>query len=143
MFSIGDLSRRAGWSVIRVEKVIKNRAVLGEYQPCRYEGGAYGKRVPDGAPIEDYFPRVVSDAEFEEAQPALAGHRRGQPTKWVRLLAGLLVDSQDRLMHVHAHAGGTFPTYETAPDLLQRGERAERWSVEHLERCVLAACGSG
>lgn len=133
--------RRAGWSIVRVEKVIKNRAVLGEYQPYRYEGGAYGKRVPDGDPIKDYYPRVVSDTEFEQAQPPLAGHRRGRPNKWVRLLAGLLVDSHDRLMHVHANAGGKFPSYQTAPDLLNRGERPVRWSVEHLERCVLAACG--
>ena len=100
--------------MIRIQKVIKNRAVIGEYQPYRYEGGAYGKRVPDGKPIKDYFPRVVSDAEFDHAQPPPMGYRRGRPNKWVRLLTGLLVDSHDRAMHIHMNAGSTFPTYQTA-----------------------------
>ncbi len=132
---------RAGWSTTRIAKVIKNRAVIGEYQPCRYEGGAYGKRVPDGNPIPDYFPRVVTDESFEAAQPNVTGNPGGRPDKWIRLLSGLLVDSHDRPMHVHSNAGGTFPTYQTAPNLLKRGERPVRWSVEHLERCVIAACG--
>lgn len=131
---------RAGWTITRIAKIIKNRAVLGEHQPCRYEGGAYGKRVPDGVPINDYFPRIVSDEEFENAQPTVTGNPGGRRGKWVRLLSGLLVDAQDRPMHVHAHAGGTFPTYQTAANRLGPDEKPARWSVEHLERCVIAAC---
>jgi DNA invertase Pin-like site-specific DNA recombinase len=131
---------RAGWSSTRIAKVIKNRAVLGEYQPCRYEGGAYGKRVPDGAPISDYFPRLISDDEFENAQPTITGNPGGRRGKWVRLLSGLLVDPEDRPMHVHANAGGTFPNYQTAANRLKPGEKPARWSMEHLDRCVIAAC---
>ena len=131
---------RAAWSTTRIAKVIKNRAVLGEFQPCRYEGGAYGKRVPDGAPITDYFPRIVSDKEFENAQPTIAGNSGRRRDKWVRLLSGLLVDDQDRPMHVHANARGAFPTYQTSANRLSPGEKPARWSLEHLERCVIAAC---
>lgn len=131
---------RATWSITRIAKVIKNRAVIGEFQPCRYEGGAYGKRVPDGAPIPDYFPRIVSDQEFEDAQPTITANVSGRRGKCVRLLSGLLVDDQDRPMHVHANAGGAFPTYQTAANRLKPGEKPARWSLEHLERCVIAAC---
>ena len=131
---------RAGWSTTRIAKIIKNRAVVGIHQPCRYEGGAYGKRVPDGAPINDYFPRIVSDEEFENAQPRITGNLGGRRGKWVRLLSGLLVDAQDRPMHVHANASGTFPTYQTAANRLRPSEKPARWSLEHLERCVIAAC---
>jgi DNA invertase Pin-like site-specific DNA recombinase len=132
---------RAGWSTTRIAKVIKNRAVVGEYQPCRYEGGAYGKRVADGDPIADYFPRVVSDDLFADAQPSVTGNPGGRPDKWVRLLSGLLTDAHGRTMHIHTNAGSTFPTYQTAANLLKSGESPVRWSAEHLERCVISACG--
>ena len=131
---------RAGWTTTRVAKVVKNRAVVGEYQPCRYEGGAYGKRVPDGAPIPNYYPRIISDKDFADAQPTRTGNLGGRRGKWVRLLSGLLVDSRDRPMHVHANAGGKFPTYQTATNRLMPGESPERWAMDHLDRCVLAAC---
>ena len=131
---------RAGWSTTRIAKIIKNRAVIGEFQPCRYVGGAYGKRVPDGAPLPDYFPRIVSDRDFDDAQPAVTGNPGGRRDKWVRLLTGLIVDDQERPMHVHANAGSTFPTYQTAANQLKPGEKHVRWSVEHLERCVIAVC---
>ncbi|MBL9186675.1 MAG: recombinase family protein [Opitutaceae bacterium] len=132
---------RAGWSTTRIAKVIKNRAVIGEYQPCRYEGGTYGKRVADGTPISDYFPRVVSDDQFAAAQPSVTGNPGGRPDKWIRLLSGLLEDAHGRPMHIHAHAGGTFPTYQTAANFLTLREKPVRWSAEHLERCVISACG--
>jgi DNA invertase Pin-like site-specific DNA recombinase len=131
---------RAGWSITRIAKIIKNRAVIGEHQPCRYEGGAYGKRVPDGNPIKDYFPPVVSEEDFDNAQPSVTGNPGGRRGKWVRLLSGLLVDSQDRPMHVHSNAGGTFPTYQTPAHLVAPGEKNPRWSSEHLDRSVIAAC---
>ncbi len=131
---------RAGWSTTRIAKIIKNRAVIGEHQQCRYDGGTYGKRVPDGVPISNYFPRIVSDDEFENAQPTRTGNPGGRRDKWIRLLTGLLVDAKDRPMHVHAHAGGTFATYQTAANRMWAGEKPVRWSVEHLERTVIAAC---
>jgi DNA invertase Pin-like site-specific DNA recombinase len=131
---------RASWSITRIAKIIKNRAVIGEYQPCRYEGGAYGKRTPDGSPVKAYFPRIVSDEDFENAQPSVTGNPGGRRGKWVRLLSGLLVDPRDRAMHVHSNAGGTFPAYQTAAHLVAPGEKGMRWSAEHLDRCVIAAC---
>lgn len=131
---------RAGWTTTRIAKIIKNRAVIGEHQPCRYDGGTYGKRVADGAPISDYFPRIVSDEEFGKAQPAKTGISGGRRDKWIRLLTGLLVDAQDRPMHVHAQAGGMFATYQTAAIRIRPGEKPLRWSLEHLERAVIAAC---
>jgi DNA invertase Pin-like site-specific DNA recombinase len=131
---------RAGWSITRISKVIKNRAVLGEYQPHRYEGGAHGKRVPDGPPIAGYYPRVISDSEFRAAQPEPGSMPRGRPQTRVRLLSGFLVDPRDRPMYAHAKAKGAYPTYYTASNRLEYGERPFRWSAEHLERCVVAAC---
>lgn len=131
---------RAGWTITRLAKIIKNRAVIGEYQPCRYEGGAHGQRVPDGPPILDYFPRVISDNDFAAAQPIPANRPIGRPQKLVRLLSGILFDSRSRPMYVHAKAGGEYSAYITAFNRLNFDDRPESWSCEHLERCVLAAC---
>lgn len=131
---------RAGWTITRLAKIIKNRAVIGEYQPHRYEGGVYGQRVPDGPPVLDYFPRVVSDQDFATAQPIPANKPMGRPQKRIRLLSGILFDSSDRLMHVHANAKGAYPVYQTAFNRLDFDEKPVRWSSDHLEQCVIAAC---
>ncbi|HWA10415.1 MAG TPA: recombinase family protein [Opitutaceae bacterium] len=131
---------RAGWSRTRIQKIIRNRAVLGEYQPHRYEGGAYGKRVPDGDAIKDYYPRIISDDVFERAQPTVTGNPGGRHGRWVRLLTGLLVDPSERRMHVFAQAQNRYFFYGTDKNLLGPKDKMVRWSGEHLERSVVAAC---
>jgi hypothetical protein len=54
------------WSPEYVQKVLGNRAVIGEYQPHKLVDG---KRVPVGEAICDYYPAVVS---FEAWQTARA-----------------------------------------------------------------------
>lgn len=85
--------------------------------------------MADGAPISDYFPRIVSDEEFEKAQPTKTGISGGRRDKWIRLLTGLLVDAEGRPMHVHAQAGGMFATYQTAAIRIRPGEKPLRPSV--------------
>lgn len=131
---------RAGWSRTRIQKIIRNRAVLGEYQPHRYEGGSYGKRVPDGDPIKDYYPRIISEDIFERAQPTVTGNPGGRQGRWVRLLTGLLVDPSDRRMHVYAQAENKYFFYGTDKNLLGAKDKMVRWSGEHLERAIVAAC---
>lgn len=53
------------WHDSYVQKVVFNRAVLGEFQP--HEMDANRKRVPVGEPIPDYFPRVIDDDTFLRA----------------------------------------------------------------------------
>lgn len=132
--------KRAGWTRTRIQKIIRNRAVLGEYQPHRYEGGSYGKRVPDGDAIKGYYPRIVSDEVFERAQPKVTGNPGGRHGRWVRLLTGLLFDSEDRRMHVYAQAQNKYFFYGTDKNLLFKRDKMVRWSGEHLERSVVAAC---
>ena len=54
-------------------KILTNRAVLGEFQPhVRTEG----KPVPEGEPVVKYFPAIIDDELFYQAQLAKA-QRRG------------------------------------------------------------------
>lgn len=67
------------WGTSSVNKVLHNRAVLGEYQPFSTQGGAQ-KRRPIGEPIKDYYPRLVSDSVFYQAQAAMDGRRLSKTT---------------------------------------------------------------
>jgi hypothetical protein len=78
-----------GWSRTYVHKILSGRAVLGECQPARQ-----GK--PDGDPIPDYYPAVVDESTWLQAQAALA-RRKGNPgpigEKVATLFGGLLHDA--------------------------------------------------
>jgi DNA invertase Pin-like site-specific DNA recombinase len=80
--------RGGHWSKPYVRKILKSRAVLGEFQPRRH-------RQPEGPPILDYFPRVVDLTTWERARDVLAGRRSpsGRIGKKVtNLFTGLLHD---------------------------------------------------
>jgi DNA invertase Pin-like site-specific DNA recombinase len=62
------------WGTSSVEKVLRNRAVLGEYQPMHN-----GK--PNGDPIEAYFPKALDEATYYQAQEAIAVRKTGRVTK--------------------------------------------------------------
>lgn len=53
------------WHLSLIKRVLTNRAVIGEFQPQRYEGR---KRVPDGEPILDYYPVIVDPDLFHTVQ---------------------------------------------------------------------------
>lgn len=82
-----------------VFKILRNRAVLGEFQPHRnvYLGNKKA-REPVGEPILDYYPRVVSDAEFYAAAGTITAKRKtgGRSAKFVNLFSGLLHSSEDK-----------------------------------------------
>jgi DNA invertase Pin-like site-specific DNA recombinase len=61
-----------GWRSSSVNKILTNRAVLGEFQPHRLVDG---RRVPDGDPVQDYFPTIIDEQLFYRAQDA-RGRRR-------------------------------------------------------------------
>jgi hypothetical protein len=64
---IPPFGRSNGWNESYIEKIVKNRAVLGEYQP---HAVIDGKRRPVGDPVQGYYPAVVSEDEFYAAQAA-------------------------------------------------------------------------
>ena len=59
--------------------MLKNRAVLGEFQPCEM---IEGKRVSEGDPIKGYFPRIIENELFYRvAQGVLQRLQRGRVGK--------------------------------------------------------------
>ena len=62
--SIPAFVGRNGWHQSYIAKILGNRSVFGEFQPCKKVDG---KRLPDGQPIPGYFPTIVSEDLFYRA----------------------------------------------------------------------------
>lgn len=82
----------AVWHADTVANVLSSRAVFGEYQPHR-NTGVGNRREPDGEPISDFYPEVVTRAKFEQAQAVIAARRnpaaRPRTAEFTNLLVGL------------------------------------------------------
>lgn len=85
----------AVWRDSFIKKMIRSRAVLGEYQP-HVMVGENGKdaRKPEGEPIRDYYPQVVDVALFRSANEAMDARKlTGRGRKGVQhknVFSGLL-----------------------------------------------------
>jgi DNA invertase Pin-like site-specific DNA recombinase len=53
------------WGKSSVDSILRNRSVLGEYQPHKNVGK---KRVPDGEPIPNCYPEIIKKDLFYRAQ---------------------------------------------------------------------------
>ncbi|RWE31167.1 MAG: hypothetical protein EOS78_26680 [Mesorhizobium sp.] len=63
---IPTFTKSNGWHESYVTKILNSRAVLGEFQPHRYDD--HGDRVPHGEPVADYFPKIIEDDQFHRVQ---------------------------------------------------------------------------
>jgi len=60
------------WRISSMQAILKNRSVLGEYQPHRSVRTATKReRIPDGDPIKDYYPAIVDTETFYAVQTKL------------------------------------------------------------------------
>lgn len=83
------------WHESYIKKILGNRSVLGEYQPHKItKEGLSRTRHPEGDPIKDYYPQVVDDMLFHQAQLASSSRRTsGRGRKGINvsnLFSGLL-----------------------------------------------------
>jgi DNA invertase Pin-like site-specific DNA recombinase len=79
------------WNRAYIGAILKDRRALGEFQPCRRDG------TPDGPPIKDYFPPVVSEGDWLAARAGAEQRRRkpGRTAQHINVFAGLLKDARN------------------------------------------------
>lgn len=58
-----------GWHSSYVNKILKSRAVIGEFQPRTLSGS---RRIPAGKVIKGYYPQVIDDGQFRRVQGIMA-----------------------------------------------------------------------
>jgi len=78
VFGSPKRNKTGAWSGTSVKRILSNRAVLGEYQPTEL---VQGKRVASGEPIDEFYPKVISDSSFSLAQAARHQRRLSGTTK--------------------------------------------------------------
>ncbi|MCK6407189.1 MAG: recombinase family protein [Rhodocyclaceae bacterium] len=78
------------WHTSLVGRILRNRAVLGEYQPLSYQDKT---RVPVGEPVKGYYPAIIDESTFLKAQAIAIRHTefpRRRDTNYRNFLQGLL-----------------------------------------------------
>lgn len=75
-----------GWRESYIQKILKTRAVIGEFQPHKLLNG---KRKPIGDPIPDYFPAVIEKDIFYRVQEQIRrnNHKGGKTGKVTNLFS--------------------------------------------------------
>ncbi len=86
--------RSNGWHHSYIHKIIHNDATIGTYRPMK-ETRENGKRVrvPDGEPIENYYPPVIESVDFLQVQAIKHGSKRPRGRtgrRFSNLLTGLV-----------------------------------------------------
>jgi DNA invertase Pin-like site-specific DNA recombinase len=78
------------WNVSSVFKILKSKTTIGVYQPEYHEGKT--RRIPDGDPIEGYYPAAIDRDTFLRAQKRLLDKYtpRGPRKNLYNLFTGLL-----------------------------------------------------
>ena len=131
-----------GWHPSYIAKILTNRAVIGEYQPCKLTTD--GKRKPDGDPVQDYFPSIIPEELFFRAQQARKDRRitgRGRKGKYVtNLFSGIATCAYCHHPMMFNNKGpppkgGTFLVCEAAKRGL--GCVTTGWKYDHFEASFL------
>jgi hypothetical protein len=131
-----------GWHRSYLAKILENRAVLGEFQP---HVKVDGRRIPEGNPIRGYFPAIVSEELFFQAQHSRSQRRIGGAGRkgpgYTNLFTGLA-----RCAYCHSTIafenkgsgtrGGTYLVCGNAQR--GRGCDATRWRYQDFEASFLA-----
>ena len=68
------------WGASSLDKVLNNRAVLGEYQPYSVQVDESGVRQKSGDPILNYYPAAIDESTFYQAKAAIEGRRKAGTT---------------------------------------------------------------
>ena len=72
----GKRNKTGGWRASYINKILNNRAVIGEFQPYVVkQDGEKRIREPIGEPIPDYFPAVIDKDLFYQVQAKIKANR--------------------------------------------------------------------
>jgi len=137
---VEPFTKKGMWNSTYIRELIKNRALLGEFQP-KHKGEPIGKVIPD------YYPAVVSEELFYRAQTASA--KRLSPSSAGR--RGPVFSNLFTGMCKCGHCGGTFRLIKTkdtayltcSNNYMKAGcECSTRWKYEFTEKTILMSLSS-
>lgn len=124
------------WNSAYVQKVLNDRAVLGERQPYSFNDD--GERVPVGKPIPGYYPAVIDEPLWHRAQFSKNKRKKhkGPNGAFVNLFTGLAWNAHDGFpMHVQTSPLGKDKRQRRLVSYghLSKVEGADSVSVPYME----------
>jgi DNA invertase Pin-like site-specific DNA recombinase len=131
-----------GWHRSYLAKTLENRAVLGEFQP---HVKVDGNRISEGEPIAGYFPAVISEELFYQAQHSRSQRKNGGSGRkgpgYANLFTGLArcAYCKSTVAFENKGSGTRGGTYLVCGNA-QRGRKcdATRWRYKDFEASFLA-----
>ncbi len=127
------------WDHTTIDSMLRNRATIGEHQPKSYAGGSK-KGVPLGAAVPGYYPAVIDEATFQEAQAArqrnLATGRGRKGHNITNIFTGLPTCAYCG-SPVKFHSNGNSKSLICAKVLSGAGCIRVGWSYRNFESSVL------
>ena len=67
-----------GWHFSYIQRILRSRTVLGEYQPRRRERQGKRRLIDIGEPIKEYYPAVIDQLTWQKAQVRKQTNTPGQ-----------------------------------------------------------------
>jgi DNA invertase Pin-like site-specific DNA recombinase len=131
------IGKSGRWVRSYVNLILHSRSVLGEYQPRL----GRAQREMDGDPIPNYYPAVVTEAEWATAHASIGRLTRPgrRAPKSRHVLSGLLTDALDGCpMYLHTQRRRL---YVISADRFEKREGAAPWRpfpLEVLTKAVLS-----
>ena len=135
-----------GWRTSYINKILRNRSAIGEYQPHKM---VKGKRQPVGEPITDYYPPVIDQKIFDRVQLQLRDNKKypgnsgGRVTKVKNLFTHLVkcADCGSSMVYIDKGPkpkGGEYLICDKARRNLGCSRKLVRYDI--LEPAVLSYC---
>jgi len=137
---IGKL-RGNGWHDSYVKKILMSRATLGEFQPHKIDKQTR-LRVPDGEPIDDYFPPVITQQQWDDAHTRTSIPRGPRKVKIANLFSGLVFDGYTGAVMRYVDKGHKDKPNDwryLVSDItrLEPGTKGQSWKYAHFEKSIL------
>lgn len=136
---IAPWSRAKWWTSGYVGRILRNRAVIGEYQPCVREGK---RQVPEGNPVAGYYPSIISPALFIKVNKIRTSRKKNpylMPAvrSDANLLRGLVFDGRTGAAMHHCRVANNPRHSYLYCSAIERGEPSNRWNYMAFEENLL------
>jgi DNA invertase Pin-like site-specific DNA recombinase len=126
------------WTKAYVARILRDRRAVGECQPC----GA--GRKPEGPPIPDYFPAVITEEQWLLASVGRTKRKNEhapRQSKHLNIFAGLVrnaVDGDPFVLHADGHSDGSLQyTYLVSARAIGGRGKWVSFSYPVFERAIL------
>lgn len=135
-----------GWQTSSIAKILTSRAVIGEYQPHSGRHSAHN-RQPQGEPIQGYYPPIIPEQMFWQAQSAITSRQHGSAGRTgvtgAHILKGLAKCGEcESVMHISNKGpkpkGGIYLVCENAKRRMGC-DNAKHYRLDETERKLLHA----